>query len=482
MKSLNAYRFVVPFLFATLLFPQLALAETSFTVTPLFGGYFLEGNRNIGNSLISGLSLNFSLSKKFITEMTYLRGDFDLNFYDINTKKCITYDGIDTHFFHIGGHYHVFKYKNFIPYVAGGIGLNHMYSDHADMFRHNPDRHYQFQVNYGAGIKYRISDELAFRWDVRHLISFEHKNNDLSILMGISYSFDFGKKEQKPSIKKTYLSSHIEKKSSTQGKTVQKKSSHLVKKETIDTDNDGILDANDICPKTTPAVEVDEYGCPKDSDKDGVYDGIDRCPKTPLKVSVNIFGCAPDHDRDGVIDAKDKCADTPSKIPVDSKGCPLDEDRDGVFDPHDICPKTPYGKVVDSKGCPVLTKTLKTFRMKIEFDYKSAEVRPIYHKDLEKAAKEMIKFRKALAIIESHTDSIGSNVYNINLSNERAESVKNYLNKNFNIPLNRMLTFGFGEAKPIADNQTEIGRQKNRRVEITIKEKLLNKKKAKNSE
>ncbi|KPA19633.1 flagellar motor protein MotB [Candidatus Magnetomorum sp. HK-1] len=473
MKLINKTQIIVSIFFATFFYNQ-TIAAQPLTITPLFGGYILEGNRNIGNSLITGLNLEYSLSDKIRAELTYLKGDFDINYYDINLKTCVTHDGVDTNILHIGGHYHLFKYKNWTPYVSAGFGIIHMDTDYADMFRDNPDRHYQFQVNYGGGIKYAISEELAIRWDIRHLISPEHMDNDISAVMGVSYSFGLGKKEQKANVQQIYLKSHLENKSSNQGYTSQKNNSQIVEKKTVDADNDGVLDAQDICPKTSPAVVVDESGCPKDTDQDGVYDGIDRCPKTPLQVAVNIFGCSPDSDRDGIIDSKDKCADTPYKIPVDSKGCPRDKDRDGVFDPYDICPQTPYGKIVDSQGCPVLMKTLKTFRIKVEFDYKSSEVRPVYHKSLEKAARAMIQYRKTMTLIESHTDNIGSDAYNINLSNERAESVKTYLNKHFHIPVNRMKTFGFGESKPIANNETEKGRQKNRRVEITITEKIDN--------
>ena len=471
MKSRKIVLWLIMLLYLPL-FGFHSVRAQSFSITPFLGGYALEGNRNIGKSIIAGFGIHFSLTEKIKAELMYLRGDFDINYYDTNVQTCVTRDGIDTNIVHIGGHYHLFQYNHWIPYVAAGLGVIHINSDYADNFRNHPDRHYQFQLNYGAGLKYSISEDISIRWDLRHLLTPEHMDNDISAIMGISYAFGKNHKKQRSTTQTKYLSSQIQRQSPDKGYDTQISQPKTLKTKMIDSDNDGILDAQDVCPKTSPAVKVDESGCPIDSDKDGVFDGIDRCPVTPIDVAVNIFGCPLDKDRDGVIDANDQCANTPYETPVDQKGCPLDQDRDGIPDHIDLCPETPYGNLVDSKGCVVVVKTLKTFRMKIEFDYKSAEVKPKYHTDLEEAAREMIRYQKAIAIIESHTDNIGSDAYNINLSNQRAESVKNYIHEHFRIPFQRMKTFGFGESRPIADNNTETGRQKNRRVEIVISQKI----------
>jgi len=58
-----------------------------------------------------------------------------------------------------------------------------------------------------------------------------------------------------------------------------------------DSDNDGVLDENDLCPDTPAGVVVDQNGCPLDTDKDGVYDYMDKCPGTPMDAEVNAQGC-----------------------------------------------------------------------------------------------------------------------------------------------------------------------------------------------
>jgi outer membrane protein OmpA-like peptidoglycan-associated protein len=106
----------------------------------------------------------------------------------------------------------------------------------------------------------------------------------------------------------------------------------------------------------------------------------------------------------------------------------------------------------------------------IEFEFAKHFVREQYRDDLKKVADSMKENPKEKAIVKGHTDNIGSKAYNMRLSKVRANSVKLYLVKQFGVKRCRIAAFGYGFSKPVADNNTEEGRQKNRRVEIFIKE------------
>ena len=80
----------------------------------------------------------------------------------------------------------------------------------------------------------------------------------------------------------------------------------------------------------------------------------------------------------------------------------------------------------------------------------------------------MKKYSKANVLLEGHTDSMGNEDYNMNLSKRRAESVKNYLVENFNVDASRISIIGYGESNPISTNDTPAGRQNNRRVVANI--------------
>ena len=270
----------------------------------------------------------------------------------------------------------------------------------------------------------------------------------------------------------------------------------------FDSDGDGVVDSKDMCEKTPAGVKVDEFGCPIDSDKDGVADYLDECPGTPSGapvdskgcpldsdgdgvpdytdlcantqrgIEVDDYGCPYDTDADGVPDYLDKCPDTPYEVDVDQNGCPMDEDLDGVPDYKDQCPGTLPGMQVDGKGCelvvvppPVVDLDLLILSSETSFEFNSAQLKPSAYPELEKFLAEMKKYPTSRWRIEGHTDNIGSVEGNLKISQMRAESVLNYFVSR-GIPSGRFEVVGMGSREPIADNKTERGRAKNRRVEI----------------
>ncbi|MCF6147451.1 MAG: OmpA family protein [Candidatus Kuenenia sp.] len=134
-----------------------------------------------------------------------------------------------------------------------------------------------------------------------------------------------------------------------------------------------------------------------------------------------------------------------------------DSDGDGVYDEDDECPDTPEGAIVDSRGCWVVKG--------VTFEYKKWDIKEEFDSNLGNIVDILEKNPDMQIRIEGHTDNIGSLEYNIDLSQKRAQAVKNYLvGKGINE--SRISTVGFGFKKPIAPNTTEEGRALNRRAEI----------------
>jgi len=104
----------------------------------------------------------------------------------------------------------------------------------------------------------------------------------------------------------------------------------------------------------------------------------------------------------------------------------------------------------------------------IQFDTNKANIKPQYHDELKKLADFLKEFPDAKGVIEGHTDSVGSKASNIKLSQQRADSVRNYIIKSFGIAPERFSAKGFGPSKPVADNKTKAGKQKNRRIEANF--------------
>jgi outer membrane protein OmpA-like peptidoglycan-associated protein len=134
-----------------------------------------------------------------------------------------------------------------------------------------------------------------------------------------------------------------------------------------------------------------------------------------------------------------------------------DGDGDGVCDADDKCPNTPAGDKVDKFGCSLVS------RLTVYFDFDSAELRPESITELERVVRFMNDIPSSTALVEGHTDSIGTEAYNLALSDRRAKAVYDYLTSR-GVDPSRLRSVGLGEANPVASNETAEGRQLNRRV------------------
>ncbi len=180
-------------------------------------------------------------------------------------------------------------------------------------------------------------------------------------------------------------------------------------------------------------------------------------------------GCAFDSDNDGVVDGIDMCANTPEGVSVDRVGCPLDSDRDGTPDYKDLCPGTPLGVIVDADGCPLGGENILSLTG-VNFAFDKAVLTSDAEIILDEAVALMQETDEVLEVrVEGHTDSIGSEQYNMDLSQRRAEAVVEYLVNN-GVNASRLVPVGMGEGFPVASNDTDAGRSANRRVDFVVVE------------
>jgi len=253
-----------------------------------------------------------------------------------------------------------------------------------------------------------------------------------------------------------------------------------------DSDGDGVKDKKDECPDTPPGVQVDEKGCPLDRDGDGVPDYKDECPdeagpaslagcpdrdgdgiadkddECPDVAGLAKFNGCPDTDGDGVPDPKDKCPDTPKGCPVDAVGCPLDSDGDGVIDCEDNCPQE--AGPASNNGCP---DWVELDLSNILFDFDKSDLRPESKEELDKLAATLDASKEYEIVVGGHTDNIGTEAYNMGLSERRAQAVVKYLlMKGVNNAY--VGSHNYGETKPVAPNDSKADRQLNRRVEFEV--------------
>jgi outer membrane protein OmpA-like peptidoglycan-associated protein len=213
----------------------------------------------------------------------------------------------------------------------------------------------------------------------------------------------------------------------------------------IDTDGDGIPDRIDKCPTIPENFNgyQDEDGCPEpdpDSDGDGIPDKVDGCKDIPGPAEYD--GC-PDRDGDQIPDNVDKCPDEFGAPELE--GCPPPKEEEVVLESERIRIK---GNILFETGMAIIQK----------------QSYPLLD-DVAKVLKDNPDVGPVL--IEGHTDNRGSRPYNMDLSNRRAAAVADYLVTK-KIERKRLRTAGFGFDRPVATNDTPLGRAKNRRTEFRL--------------
>lgn len=117
---------------------------------------------------------------------------------------------------------------------------------------------------------------------------------------------------------------------------------------------------------------------------------------------------------------------------------------------------------------PVKIEIDKPINLEVLFEFDKAVVRPVFNARIQAVADFMHKYPDTTTIIEGHTDSKGADSYNMKLSQERAQAVKQELVTKYGITPNRLDTVGYGETRPVDTNATEAGRYNNRRVVATV--------------
>ncbi|MBN2036374.1 MAG: OmpA family protein [Chitinispirillaceae bacterium] len=238
-----------------------------------------------------------------------------------------------------------------------------------------------------------------------------------------------------------------------------------------DADNDGMVDRLDKCVNEAEDKDgfQDDDGCPdNDNDNDGILDANDKCPNEAGIAANN--GCADvDSDNDGVPDRIDQCQNDPEDKDgyQDQDGCPDDDnDGDGIPDSMDKCPNNPG--VAETQGCPKSKEITRDALVLKGVNFQSGKATLLSGSFvvLDEVAESLREWPEVNIEIQGHTDNTGNAAMNLQLSQERAESVRQYLIDKGIAP-DRLTAVGYGPDRPIADNATREGRAKNRRVEIT---------------
>lgn len=246
-----------------------------------------------------------------------------------------------------------------------------------------------------------------------------------------------------------------------------------------DRDGDGLTDDVDRCPDDPEDLDgyQDDDGCPEqeDTDGDGRSDDVDTCPLEPEDRDdyLDTDGCPElDNDLDRIADDVDQCDNEPEDRDGtnDTDGCPdPDNDHDTFPDVTDRCPNEPG--IAEEQGCPRVYQDVEVtssgivIHQQIFFEFNRAVIRSQSFPILDTVAQVLRDFPDISIEVQGHTDSRGNDAFNMRLSQQRADAVRQYL-VNQGIAAERLTARGYGETMPIESNATNEGRALNRRVEF----------------
>jgi len=398
-----------------------------------------RGHQKIGPGLDLGLRAGFY-------PFSWIGAEGELGVIPTKTRLTDESATIWTYRFSVIAQYPEYRLVPFILAGAGGMNLKSNATALGD------DSDPEFHV--GVGVKYAINEYLSARFDFRDNFMQENREplgvedgdlvQNFELLLGLSFTLGRTKHEAPR-----------------------------------DSDGDGFVDTSDACP-TQPGVAPN--GCPPppppvDTDRDGIPDAQDPCPTEAEDGAqpAPSDGCPnKDADGDGILLPDDRC---PAEKGVAPDGCPIrDKDGDGILDDVDKCvdePETRNG-FQDADGCPdELPKEVAKFAgviKGIQFDFGKATIRKDSNRILDEAVGVLKQYPELRIMISGHTDNVGEDQRNLELSQQRAAAVKEYLVAK-GIDTGRVETRGAGPNEPVADNKTDAGRQQNRRIEFKLLQK-----------
>jgi hypothetical protein len=457
--------------------------------TTVYGGYTIFGTENqVDNAPDYGFRVGWYMSPTYEWEFQYYRS-FSVNVKDpsstllantavlsSNPKTDWTAAAYTARF--------VINPRNdrrrFKPYAAFGLGtLDWSESPSLAKADKGDTQAYVFEV--AGGVHYRFGAYTLFRAEIEDLYAIAEVYSNFHFNVGLAWVFGGGKP----------VDSDGDGVLDIKDRCPDTPKGALVDTHTgcpWDLDKDGVVEGLDQCPNTPQGWPVDAKGCPldsdadavpdgldkcpdtSDSDKDGIFDGLDRCPGTPVGATVDgpdtaTPGCPHDTDNDGVFDGIDQCALTPPGAAVDEKGCPKDSDGDKVLDGLDQCPDTPRGQKIDKEGCPRVRLDKNEPQILQNVKFHGMELYPGSEAWMQLLVEAANYWTDVVFEVGIYTDNEGGIATNRAAAQRRAEVVRAWL-INQGIPAQRFVAKAYGPVNFVADNSTEEGRDKNRRIEV----------------
>jgi OOP family OmpA-OmpF porin len=402
-----------------------AVKEGQFSISPVIGGYTFDSKQHLDTNLVYGARVGYNFTNKFGVEALF----------DYAKSKANSGGNGDVNMYRYGGEmlYHFWPENNLVPYLAAGFaGITVKENDSSKITRGAFD--------YGLGAKYFLNDSFALRGDVRHIIYSYNKstnsNNNFEYTLGAHIPFGGVKPVTKPIEEPPVQVS------------AQPKAAPAAPQVVIEPPPQPLSTLSAL-PATITSGQTARLSWTSQNASD--------CAIQPDIGPVSLNGnkeITPAADTSYTLTCTGEGGKTTSATAV------------AVTIPP---PPAPAPVAMSAQKAAAAKRFCdKPAVLAVEFDTNKADIKPKYRADLEKLAEFLTEFPNAKGEISGHTDNVGGKDFNLKLSQRRADSVTQYMQKNFGIATERLTAKGFGFAKPVASNKTKAGKAKNRRIEANL--------------
>ena len=450
--------------------------EGAFTLSPFVGGYTFDGVQKLKTNVVGGLMAGYNITRHW-----ELGGIF---FYVPVDSLSSTTNSTDA--FGAGGDliYNFMPDNRFVPYLTIGGGWMRINSNNGSV-GHLIAKNDDATVDYGLGFKYFLADSVALRADARHIFSFHGGPNKTdsywqNYMYTLGMTFQFGGGSPAPSAPPP--AAPTSSLSVTPGSITRGESASLnwTSENATNCDiNQGIGPVNprgsmSVTPSadTTYSLSCNGPGGTSNSTANIAVAILPRAlpaPTSSLKVTPLAISQGETATLDWTSENAEKCGIQPDIGPVKPQGTMTVAP---VADTTYTLTCSGAGGMATSTANVGISVPLKPeppsemlcYNIEIKFDTGKWDIKPWYHKELEKLADFMKEYPQLTGVIEGHTDNVGGKAYNLKLSEKRAGSVRDYLVNTLGIDGSRLTAKGYGSSKPEIDNKTAAGRQINRRV------------------
>jgi OOP family OmpA-OmpF porin len=398
--------------------------EGQFSVSPVIGGITFNGPQHLLTKPVYGLRGGYNFTKALGVEALF---DY------ANTGDTRT--GANVDFFRYGGEvlYHFLPDNKLVPYVAAGLAAGNFKGKTA----FSSSNKQKGIWDYGVGAKYFMTEDIALRGDVRHLMySYSDRiKHTIEYTVGLYIPFGGTQPAAKP-----------------------------------------VEPAPAPAPAPAPVAPAPPVVVPPPA----------PAPPPPAAptASLNVSPSSVTKGQSATLNWKSQnasgCDIQPGIGPVPPQGSRTITPSDSTS--YDLSCFGAGGTATSAAGvtvvvppppAPVVSKAAERFCSKpavinIQFETNKSDIKPQYDADLKNVSDFLKEFPKAKGEISGHTDNVASKAYNDKLSQSRAESVKKYIVEKYGISADRITAQGYGFSKPVASNKTKEGKAKNRRIEANF--------------